>query len=127
MKNLIILLTLFTLVFQSCNNDDDDPIAEDVIISPYAGMWKGTYDGDDSGTWWAEVSESGDPIRGGSYSNNAGLSQGNKSGSISADGLWLNVANNGTEGRSQIEGNKVTGTWYNPNNNLSGTSEGSKE
>ena len=69
MKNLLILLTIFTLVFQSCDNDDD-PI-EDVIVSPLAGNWSGTYDGDDSGTWTMEISDTGEWLKGTSFSNNS--------------------------------------------------------
>jgi len=132
MKNLIMFLAVFTLVFQSCNNDDDDQI-DDAIVSPYAGTWSGTYAGDDSGTWTMLISDSGVFVSGSSYSNNAQESQTTISSTVNADGSTTSVSENGTIGTGQFDGNKITGTWVNPNFTnasgvaLNGTSTGSKE
>ena len=132
MKNLLLLFVLFTLVFQSCNNDDDDEIG-DAIVSPFAGTWSGTYAGDDSGTWSMEVSDSGDFIKGSSFSNNAQQSQVTISATFNADGSSTSESENGTIGTSQLTGSTLTGTWVNPNFTnasgvaLNGTSTGSKE
>ena len=125
MKKLLLLLTVFTLTFYSCDNDDDDL---DLLESPYAGTWSGTYTGDDTGTWIIEISKSGEFIKGSSYSHNARRTQGYKSVTINADGSSTSVAENGTIGTGQFtEDNTSTGTWHNPNNNLRGISRGSKK
>ena len=121
-----MFLAVFTLVLQSCNNDDDDQI-EDAIVSPYAGTWSGTYAGDDSGTWTMEISDSGVFVQGSSFSFNAGQSFPTASATLNPDGSGTSVSSNGTLGTSQITGDTLTGTWYNPNNNLRGTSTGSRE
>ena len=131
MKNLLILLTIFTLVFQSCDNDDD-PI-EDVIVSPLAGNWSGTYDGDDSGTWTMEISDTGEWLKGTSFSNNSQQFVKSISLTNNADGTSTGVSENGTISTNTTSGTSITGTWYNPNfikangEPISGTLEGSKD
>ncbi len=124
MKNLLLMLTVVTLTFYSCTNDDDDDIP---VISPYAGTWSGTYDGDDSGTWITVISDSGKLVKGSSYSNNAQQTFGQAAQTITADGVGKGTSSNGTWSDSQFTGNNVTGTWYNPTNNLRGTHTGIRE
>ena len=93
-----------TLTFQSCSSDDDP------IISPVAGTWSGTYDGDDSGTWTVEYSDSGDFVKGSSYSNNAQESFATVSATYTADGVGTSVSENGTVGTTQTIGTNITGT-----------------
>ena len=42
-------------------------------------------------------------------------------------GINVVFGDNGTLGTSQITGDTLTATWYNPNNNLRGTSTGVRE
>ena len=125
MKKLLLILTVVTLTFQSCSSDDDD--SDGPEISPFAGIWSGTYAGDDSGTWTMEWSDSGIFVKGSSFSNNAQESFATTSATINADGVGTSVSENGTLGTSQTTGNKVTGTWINPNFDISGTITGTRE
>ena len=122
MKKFLFFLTIITFTFYSCTSDDEDP-----TISPFAGTWSGTYDGDDSGTWILVISDSGKLVKGSSFSNNAQATTGTAATTVAADGSVKSTSSNGTWSTSQIVGNSLTGTWYNPSNKLRGTHEGSRE
>ena len=121
MKKLFLILTVITLTFYSCTNDDDD----DSMVSPFAGTWSGTFDGDDSGTWILVWSDDGKFVKGSSFSNNAQRTTGTAAQTITPDGIGKGTSSNGTWSTGQFVGNNVSGTWV--NNSLTGTFTGSRE
>ena len=138
MKNLFLFLTVIAVTFQSCSSDgiNEELISEDPVVSQtnnepsvsdFAGTWRGFYNGDDSGTWVMVIDDEGTFLTGVSYSNNGQISQPTISTTINPDGSTTSTAENGTITQSQITGNIIKGTWYNPNNNLRGTLKGSRE
>lgn len=125
---LFLLLTAITLTFQACSSDDEDndPIAE---ISPYAGTWSGTYDGDDDGTWTIEFSAKGLFVSGSSYSIAVDLTALITSAKVTADGHMNATLDNGTAIDAQVtEEDSIDGTWVNASaGNIKGTMTGSRE
>lgn len=125
MKKLFLLLTVITFTFQSCSSSDD-AVEE---ISPFAGTWVGTYDGDDTGRWVLVVSNSGIVTRSSTFSNNINAtSPGTTGHKIPDSGAVTTTQPNGSVSTIQITGDTLTGTWINPKQgNISGTLSGSRE
>lgn len=94
-------------------------------ISQFAGTCSGTFDGDDTGTWTFEISDTGEFVSGSAYSNNGNQTVATISTTIAADGSGTSTSENGTIGVFQITGNTLTGTWV--NGNIGGTWSGSRE
>ncbi len=127
MKNLLLALTLITLTFLSCSNEDDDP---PLSVTPpdtslYAGTWSGTFSGDSSGTFTSTVFGNGTAKH--NYIGPGGPGIG--AGSISKSGELRISFSNGGGSVSQLnaETEVLTGTWHNPDNTLTGTTIGTKD
>jgi hypothetical protein len=132
MKNLFLFLTVMTCTFQSCSSDDgviDELISEEPVISPFEGTWRGTWDGDDSGTWTMEISVNSVVIKSSFFSVNGNATyQGAIGDVISTNGSFVSSPSElGGISMGQFTGETVEGTWENPTNGLRGTFEGKRE
>src|SRR5690554_6175103 len=97
---LFIALTVFSTSFISCSKDDDSGGDEE---SSFAGLWSGTYTGDDAGTFQANINSQGS-ITGNIVSSVTGESY-TLSGSVSSDGDFsasIGSASSGAEFEGSI-------------------------
>ena len=126
MKKLSILTLLNVVFLFSCKNKD---------FKDFEGTWKGTYTGEDQGSWTMEIDEEGD-IEGSARSDDFPGFPISIEGSVSKEGE-LNVLTNSAffdltfEGK--INGEKASGTWISESDSsgttvaIEGTWSGSKD
>jgi hypothetical protein len=112
---LIVLLVGLALGLGGCSG-----VA--ALMSPFAGHWSGTFEGDYSGTWSASVSGSGFITFSATFAGGGTQSNSNPlTSSVGNDGDWI-VRSNGTIGSQSAEvnwpgtaawssGASVSGTW----------------
>jgi hypothetical protein len=127
-KILSVLLLCLTLSVFNCSGSDDNDTEEEFSLIVIAGPWSGTFDGGDSGTYSVIVSTDG-TVAGTAFSNdlqqNLALN-----GTIDDDGnldAVVGSAANGASFTGKFRATTSSGTWNNPNLNLSGTWTGIKD
>ena len=117
-SNLIILL--FLNLFISCSEDNDS-----INNSEFEGNWSGTFSGNDSGTWNAEIFSNGNI--------NAELFSSIYNNSFSANGVVDNSGNvnltfgstsTGAVFTGQFSNSSASGTWTNESLSYYGTWSG---
>ena len=121
MKKLLYTFLAISLIFSACEKEESSS-NNSSATSPFSGMWVGTYDGDESGTWWGTVSADG------AITGVAGPYTG--TGNVENDGEWFfgNVSSGATfDGIAN--GSTVDGTWTNSSVQpiISGSWEGYKQ
>jgi len=120
MKKLILLSFACVTLLVSCKNKD---------YKDYKGTWKGSYSGDDNGTWSIEVDEEGN-IDGSARSNSAPDYPFTLEGSLSKDGNFEAEADlffSTVKFNGKLKDDKANGTWKNAQDSISGTWTGKKD
>lgn len=118
MKNsFYFLLVLSTFFFTGCSSDEPEP--EPTFLEKSAGVWEGTFEGPDNGTWQLTLQPDGS-LAGFIRSQNIPGIDFPGSGILAPDGtltavIDLTVAgsNEKAELNGTVVGNTVTGTWFN--------------
>ena len=124
MKKLIYLLLAIGISFASCTKDEDDSGNNDC---QFTGNWSGTYDGDETGTIYAVISNcnvSADVIPTGSPDSFQANGSVTNSGNFSAT---VGSVSSGAVFEGQLSGNSGSGTWTNLSENWTGSWEISKQ
>lgn len=120
MRNLILLLA-FGLFISSCS--------ETATTNVFNGLWSGTYDGEDEGTWSVIIDEDGN-VSGNAFSTILSQSQ-QVSGTVNDDGDFTATVGNTSQGSTfsgQLnEDNTASGTWTNSAFSTDGTWMGSRQ
>lgn len=131
---LLATLTLLLFMVTSCSKEDDPVVTTpDPTPQPtehaYKGDWSGTFEGDDNGTWEMTVDKDG-KFTGNAFSNNGQSSlpmtgsiddKGVFTAEIDVNGVILDFTGQGVDGKT------ASGTWHNPDANISGTWSGAKK
>jgi hypothetical protein len=133
MKNsLYLLLLLSTFLFTACSDDEPEP--EPTFLEMSAGVWEGTFEGPDNGTWQLTLQKDGS-LTGFIRSENIPGIDFPGTGSLQPNGdmkavLDLSVA--GSDAKAELNGkvvgDNITGTWFNEafGAGVGGTLQGSK-
>ena len=130
-KNLLLVATLITLTFLSCEKDPDTPPPTPTPTPPnttiYEGTWRSTYTGDSDGTSIMIVSGTGTLT--GTWMTADSTQSGTKAGTVSESGEVHEDFNNGGSGAGQFDADTdtFTGTWSNADGSKTGTSTGTKD
>lgn len=112
MKKTIWIL-LLSFFFVGCSKDDDN----DVNTSAYAGVWLGTYSGDDdNGIWQVTISNTGEVN--GTASSYVFEEQYSLSGTVTEAGVMNLTVGNASSGSTFVgqldaENGTGSGTWVN--------------
>lgn len=127
-KILPVLLLSIAIVLSSCSSNDDNVLEEEFSLIEIAGPWSGTFSGGDSGTYAVVVSTDG-KVTGTAFSNDLQQTL-TLNGTIDDDGnldAVVGSAANGASFTGKFRATTSSGTWRNPNLNLNGTWEGTKD
>ena len=126
MNKLILILTLCTIAFVSCNEDEAPVAPTPADTFAYDGNWLGTFSGDDQGTLDIDIDNEG-VVTGSGFSQN--LSQSfaitgtvSETGELKASNTSIQSTFSGT-----LADSTATGTWTNTPSSASGTWEVKKQ
>ncbi|KJD36815.1 hypothetical protein PW52_04060 [Tamlana sedimentorum] len=122
-KSLLMLFLIVATLYCSSSDDSDE-----MNIDLMSGFWSGTFSGDDTGTFSVFVYANG-TVTGTAYSNSLKASL-EIEGTIDEKGnldAVLGSSDNGASFTGKFAKVTSSGTWNNPNFNISGTWSGTKD
>lgn len=114
-------LLLLAIAITSC--EKDTPYA------PYQGTWAGTYSGEDTGSWTADIDEEG-KVEGTAVSDSLPGYPFGLTGTVTEGGMFeaeASVLFGTVDFEGQITGQSASGAWVNDEAGLEGTWKGEKD